>query len=240
MVECWKASRGRGFVVSMISDTELTNFFMFAFLISLFATISFLSIESFESFKSKGKNISFLIVYLIMWIIVFITYFKTKTPIISVMIIVFIFITMLILTIRNIINENKRLRESGIEDIDLMDGFEFERYLKELFKSHGYKVIKTPKSGDFGADLLIEKNGYVIAIQAKRYKANVGIKAVQEIQSAMLYYSSDEAWVVTNSNFTKSAKELAKRTGVNLIDREDLISLLLDGNNDGSVKKLHN
>jgi len=43
-----------------------------------------------------------------------------------------------------------------------------------------------------------------------------------DVASAVQFYSADEGWVITNSTFTKSAKELAQKTGINLIDGYDL------------------
>ena len=62
-------------------------------------------------------------------------------------------------------------------------------------------------------------------VQAKRYKSNVGIQAVQEILGAQAYYKAQEAWVVTNSEYTKSAVALAHKSNVRLLDRNDLIKL---------------
>jgi len=42
-----------------------------------------------------------------------------------------------------------------------------------------------------------------------------------DVASAVQFYSADEGWVITNSTFTKSAKELAQK-GINLIDGYDL------------------
>lgn len=53
------------------------------------------------------------------------------------------------------------------------------------------------------------------------------LRAVQEVQGARAHYKATEAWVVTNSNFTQQAYELAKSNGVRLIDREELIEMLL-------------
>lgn len=66
-----------------------------------------------------------------------------------------------------------------------------------------------------------------IAVQAKQYKSNVGIKAVQEISAAKLHYVADEAWVVTNSFFTKAAGELARSNKVKLVNRDELVEILL-------------
>ncbi|MED1202581.1 restriction endonuclease [Heyndrickxia acidicola] len=83
------------------------------------------------------------------------------------------------------------------------NGIQFERYLLVLFKQLGYKVQTTPSTNDYGADLVLDGRDGRIVVQAKRYKNNVGIKAVQEIVSAKIYYSANRAWVVTNSHFIK-------------------------------------
>lgn len=116
----------------------------------------------------------------------------------------------------------KKYLNSSLSIIDQMDGHEFEEYLETHFKSIGYKVKNVGSGGrDYGVDLIIQKNGEKIAVQAKRYNSNVGIKAVQEIISGREYYRTDKAIVVTNSYFTSPAKKMAKECGVELWDRND-------------------
>ena len=118
----------------------------------------------------------------------------------------------------------KRYMNSGIYQVDKMSGEEFERYLKCHFEKLGYRVELTPKSHDYGADLIMRKDGERIVIQAKRYKESVGIKAVQEILGALQYYKADKGYVVTNSkSFTKSAIDLARNTSIVLWSRKDII-----------------
>ena len=57
------------------------------------------------------------------------------------------------------------LRSSGIKDIDEMDGIRFEYFLKELYISLGYKVKVTTSTGDFGADLVLIKEGQKVVVQ---------------------------------------------------------------------------
>lgn len=121
----------------------------------------------------------------------------------------------------------ERLKRSGIAEIDKMDGVQFEHYLGHLFRSQGYKAEVTKAAGDFGADLVISKDGKRIVVQAKRYKKNVGLKAVQEVQGAKAHYRANGAWVVTNSNYTEQAYQLAKSNGVRLISRDELVEMLL-------------
>jgi restriction system protein len=121
----------------------------------------------------------------------------------------------------------KVLLSSSITDIDLMEGYMFEDYLKILLFYCGYNVQTTQKSRDYGCDLIATdpETNQKIVIQAKRYSKPVGSHAVQEIASAVTHYKADEAWVITNNVFTPQAEQLAKETQVRLIDRQELIEM---------------
>ncbi len=114
------------------------------------------------------------------------------------------------------------LSETTLQKIDTFSGPQFEDYLDFIFYLYGYKTKKIGGSYDFGGDVLIKKNGVSTVIQAKRYSDKVGIKAVQEVIGARTYYKTDKAMVVTNSYFTPSAKRLAKRADVTLMNRDNL------------------
>jgi HJR/Mrr/RecB family endonuclease len=103
-----------------------------------------------------------------------------------------------------------------------LTGREFEKYLEKFFSLKGYTVVKTPKSGDQGADLIISKNGIKTVVQAKKHSGKITNKAVQEVISAKNYYGADKCLVITNSSFTRSAVTLALRSGVTLWDGEKL------------------
>lgn len=135
-----------------------------------------------------------------------------------------VFITLAVLFL--LVRLFKPRKRRSLQEIDVMTGHEFEVYLGELFKRHGYKTKVTSASGDYGADLILHKGGQKIVVQAKRYKNSVGIRAVQEIIPAIAYYKADVAWVVTNSYLTKQAQNLADANEVVVIDREELIKWL--------------
>jgi HJR/Mrr/RecB family endonuclease len=129
--------------------------------------------------------------------------------------------------LRLILEENfKRYHEKQkaiiLQDVSELTGVEFETHIAKLLRNKGYAVQGTNATGDQGADLLAQKDGKKIVIQAKRYAGSVGNKAVQEVIGAMNYYGADEAWVVTNSTFTPHAKALAQKSNVRLFDRFDL------------------
>jgi restriction system protein len=155
------------------------------------------------------------------------SYYFTQSLYVTLWIVGLVMILIIVLAVLQNKRGKERLRNSGIKDIDSMDGIQFEYYLKEVYLSRGYRVEVTNASGDYGADLLLHKDGKKIVVQAKRYSKDVGIKAVQEVMGAKSYYQADEAWVVSNSYFTKAAKELAQKGSVLLVDRDTLIDFIL-------------
>ncbi|RAU92482.1 restriction endonuclease [Paenibacillus sp. YN15] len=122
--------------------------------------------------------------------------------------------------------KQERIKRSGILEIDRMNGYDFEERLKDLFESQGYQVYLTPKSGDYGADLTITKNGVKTVIQAKCYSNPVGLEAVQQAFTAINFYDAVNAWVVTNNTYTAQARRLAEANNVRLIERYELIQML--------------
>lgn len=120
------------------------------------------------------------------------------------------------------------LAKSGILEIDRMSGEEFELKLKILFEKLGYQVKHVGNSkGDYGVDLVIEKDGTKTAVQGKCYKKwHVGEDAVREVLAGKSVYECSQGWVITNSHFTYMAKKLAIANQIKLIDRWELIKLL--------------
>ena len=113
----------------------------------------------------------------------------------------------------------------SVKEIEHLNGFEFEELIGKLFRKMNYKVKVTKKSGDQGADLIIEKDGISTAVQTKKYAKNVGNTAVQEVVAAMKYYDCDKSMVITTGSFTKGAIELANKNKVQLVDKKKLDSL---------------
>lgn len=161
---------------------------------------------------------------------VFGTYGLTKSfnvAIIVTFIVLAVFIAISVMISRK---RTERLKRSGIADIDKMEGIQFEHYLGHLFRAQGYHAQVTKAAGDYGADLIIQKDDKKVVVQAKRYSKNVGIKAVQEAQASIAHYGASEAWVVSNSDYTAAAYELAKSNRVRLINREALIEMIVTMN----------
>lgn len=123
-------------------------------------------------------------------------------------------------------NKKQKFNNVTLSQVDKLSGIDFEYFCADLFSNMGYNAQTTKASGDYGADLVLTKNGTKIVVQAKRYSKNISVGAVQEIVSAKAMYRSSEAWVITNQYFTKNAITLAQANGVKLIDRDMLAELI--------------
>ncbi|MBX3010820.1 MAG: restriction endonuclease [Caldilineaceae bacterium] len=122
---------------------------------------------------------------------------------------------------------NRQFKQAGMINIDRYTGIQFEQYLQFLFQQLGYTTQGTPVRGDFGADLIVEKDGIRTAVQAKCFNGTVGLNAVQQVVAAMPFYECNRAIVVTNSYFSQAAQELANANHVELWDRKRLTKMIL-------------
>jgi restriction system protein len=112
------------------------------------------------------------------------------------------------------------------EDMDDMEGLEFEHYCADLLSDNGFEDVEVTKgSGDFGADILAVKDGVTYAFQCKCYDKPIGVKAVQEIYAGRDYYGRMVGVVMTNQDFTQPAVTLADKLNIILWDRDRLTQM---------------
>lgn len=152
---------------------------------------------------------------------------KTQYILAAVIVLAAIMVAIFIIKLARFIknrNQNKQL--------DSMEGLDFEYYCADLLRMRGfYEVEVTKSSGDYGIDILAEKEGVTYAIQCKRYAAPVGVKAVQEAYAGRDYYDRMVGCVLTNQYFTQPAVEAAKKLKILLWDRGYLEEMIAEGEN---------
>jgi restriction system protein len=107
-----------------------------------------------------------------------------------------------------------------------LGGDDFESFCAELLRRNGARVVEQGGAGDQGADLLIDWQRRRWVVQCKRLGRNVSNAAVQQAHAGRSYHGTEGAMVITNQGFTRSARELAARTDVELIDGQGLARLL--------------
>ena len=106
-----------------------------------------------------------------------------------------------------------------------MSGSDYEEYCANILSNAGWKVSITKASNDQGVDIIAEIENLKFCIQCKRYSNPVSNKAVQEVYAGKDFYRGTHAVVVSNAGFTKSARDLAKSSGVILISDIELEKL---------------
>lgn len=126
-----------------------------------------------------------------------------------------------------VITAMRSRRRKKTKFIDEMEGHEFEYFCAELLKDNGFVEVEVTKgSGDYGIDILAEKEGVTYAIQCKCYADMVGVKAVQEAYAGRDYYDRMVGAVMTNQYFTAPAVDAARKLKILLWDRGYLENMM--------------
>ena len=121
-----------------------------------------------------------------------------------------------------------RIRHTHRTDaMDEMEGHDFEYFCADLLEKKGFLEVEVTRgSGDFGVDILAEKDGITYAIQCKRYQGPVGVEAVLRTYGGRDYYERMVGVVMTNRYFTAPAVKKEKKLHILLWDRGYLDSML--------------
>lgn len=136
-----------------------------------------------------------------------------------------IFIIFIIIFFLIILERTKKRKHPGT--LDEMEGHEFEVFCAQLLKKKGFQEVEvTRQSGDYGIDILAEKDGITYGIQCKCYHSPIGIKAIQEVYAGKDYYDRMIGAVMTNQYFTSPAVEAANKLKILLWDRGYLESMI--------------
>lgn len=118
------------------------------------------------------------------------------------------------------------------ERLRQLDPYELEQFVADLWSLQGWETEVSQQSGDRGIDVIATKNHPVEqkhVMQVKRYDEgnNVGSQAVQQYSSLRKQEpGTDTVVIITTSEFTRQARELASQLNVKLIDGRDLTDLI--------------
>lgn len=143
-------------------------------------------------------------------------------------------------TIMYMVGESQKQRTINLkmEEIDVMDGHDFEYYTAEMLKYDGFKSVEVTRgSGDYGVDVIAYKDGHKWAFQCKRYSKNLGLKPIQEVYAGAKRYGADKAVVFTNVYFTLNAQSLANTLHVELWGRDKLSDMIWQRKQEEEAKK---
>lgn len=119
-----------------------------------------------------------------------------------------------------------------LTDIDLLDGVKFENLINQLLTNMDFDVETTKTTGDGGIDLIaynkqpITKGKYII--QCKRWNSSVGEPILRDLYGVVTNERANKGILITSGLFTQNAVKFAEGKPLELIDRRQLESLLLE------------
>jgi restriction system protein len=130
---------------------------------------------------------------------------------------------------------NTQVRKTLRKRLQQMEPRQFENLVKLLLDEMGLEETSvTTYSGDGGIDVRGVLNAenlskINVAVQAKRWKGNVGPKVVRELRGSLKIH--EHGIVISPSDFTSSARFEAEESGkvhISLISGEQLVDLLVE------------
>lgn len=120
----------------------------------------------------------------------------------------------------------------AVKDLNMMDPYDFERLIAELFTKLGYtNVVRQGGAGDLGVDIIGdsvnadgERERWLI--QVKRWVNNVGSEPLQRLVSERQRLGTQRAIVVTTAGFTPDAVKVSREQDVLMMNGSQLITEL--------------
>jgi restriction system protein len=110
-------------------------------------------------------------------------------------------------------------------NVSTLDPTGYEAYCTHVLNESGWQATMTKATGDQGIDIVATRNGKKAVFQCKLYSSPVGNDAVQEANAGRAFAKADYAFVVSNTEFTPAAIELANTCAVHLIHHTNLADL---------------
>jgi restriction system protein len=141
-------------------------------------------------------------------------------------------IVIILIGIRNYKHSQALLfQNSELAQADAMTGPQFERYFADLLRLRGHHGVRVVGgAGDGGVDILATApDGRAVAYQCKRQVANVSVQVVRQlIGSVTVEHYGKAPCLVTTAYLTKPAADLARQSGVQVVNRPMLGKLMAD------------
>ncbi len=126
---------------------------------------------------------------------------------------------------------DRRLLDSqgGLATIRALSWQRFETLVGEAYRRQGYTVSRATGDGgpDDGVDLILKKDGSIVLVQCKQWKAwRVGVPVVREMFGVMTARRAHRGIIVTSGNFTEEARNFAGGKPIDLIEGPQLTALI--------------
>ncbi len=133
--------------------------------------------------------------------------------------------------------DEARQRLLAQQDLQLLSPGEFEEYVAQIFRSHGWTIGATGGKAGGGFDFEIEKDGIRAIVQCKRYAPDnrVGVKDIREFDAVVHRSGAQRGYLVTTSSYTRQALDWDKQApNVILVDGNQLAGWVAQARTQGA------
>lgn len=117
----------------------------------------------------------------------------------------------------------------GLTNVIALDPSDFEVFVARLLEAQGYTSLALiGRAGDRGVDVTgVDPQGRATVVQCKRYiRNNVSATPIQRLHSFAITRGAERKIMVATSDFTLQAIEEAANTGTELVNGEELETLI--------------
>lgn len=109
-----------------------------------------------------------------------------------------------------------------------LSGYQFEKEVANLYKKLGYSTYVTKATGDGGVDIVLKKDGKVIAVQCKHHSSKVGPNDVRALIGVIASSDKYDSGIFVSLNgFTPTvpAELQNSRIKIELVSLSDLLEM---------------
>jgi restriction system protein len=118
-------------------------------------------------------------------------------------------------------------RQRSLDDLRALSWQQFEHLVSDAYQRQGYTRFDNGGRGDGGVDVILRKDGQLIAVQCKQWKIwNVGEPALRDFLGAMTSGKYDRGIFVTVGKYTAAAQKFAAKNQIELVDGDKLLALV--------------
>jgi len=122
------------------------------------------------------------------------------------------------------IREKQSFR-SSLTHLKKMNPYDFEEYVGNIYENLGFAIKQTPKSGDEGVDLVLEKQNQYHIVQCKRYDGTVSSSEIRAFLGTLTYHKIEAGKFVTTGRFSSPCYEFERKYNIELVEGNDLMKM---------------
>jgi hypothetical protein len=122
--------------------------------------------------------------------------------------------------------ERHRQRLSLLQEIEARDEGEFLCSVTDLLRAQGYGILKARQADHRRADLLLMMRGDE-SVACRLLRRRVTAEEITHTLTAMHLHGCQRSMVITSRAVTLSARYVARRAGCIVIDRWDVVHLIM-------------